>query len=242
MRKGLTGATGNLYCGLWEFEDMGFLLHFLRSSDLFIDIGANVGVYTVLAAGEVGARTIAIEPIPATFAYLLQNISINEIQDRVTAQNIGLGAEQGTVRFTESLDTVNHVATAGEPNTIEVAVNKLDAIARDKPPALLKIDVEGFETEVINGGEETLRSPRLKAVIIELNGCGERYGYDDASIHQQLLNHGFQPYRYAPRSRQLHPLDTYGDRNTIYLRDVDFVRDRVKSSRKIRIGNGRQYI
>src|SRR5690606_35151161 len=49
MWKGLTGATGNLYCGLMEYDDMAFLLHFLRSTDLFIDIGANVGSYTILA-------------------------------------------------------------------------------------------------------------------------------------------------------------------------------------------------
>ena len=47
IEKGMTGATGNLYCGLHEFEDMSFLLHFLREEDLFIDIGANVGSYTV---------------------------------------------------------------------------------------------------------------------------------------------------------------------------------------------------
>lgn len=43
ISKGLTGATGNLYTGLHEFTDMSFLLHFLRSEDLFIDIGANIG-------------------------------------------------------------------------------------------------------------------------------------------------------------------------------------------------------
>src|SRR5436305_696190 len=48
VKKGMSGATGNLYCGLHEFNDMGFLLHFLRREDLFVDIGANIGSYTVL--------------------------------------------------------------------------------------------------------------------------------------------------------------------------------------------------
>src|SRR5450432_2639822 len=47
VKKGLTGATGNIYTGLEEFSDMGFLLHFLRKTDLFADIGANIGSYTV---------------------------------------------------------------------------------------------------------------------------------------------------------------------------------------------------
>src|SRR5580658_9889738 len=47
VEKGMTGATGNIYTGLLEFEDMAFVLHVLRKGDLFADIGANIGVYTV---------------------------------------------------------------------------------------------------------------------------------------------------------------------------------------------------
>src|SRR5947209_1032427 len=50
VRRGMTGATGNIYTGLHEFEEMAFTLHLLRPGELFVDVGANVGVYTVLAA------------------------------------------------------------------------------------------------------------------------------------------------------------------------------------------------
>ena len=60
-RKGLVGITGNIYTGLHEFDDMAFLLHFLRPDDSFYDVGANVGSYTLLASGICKARTIAIE-------------------------------------------------------------------------------------------------------------------------------------------------------------------------------------
>jgi hypothetical protein len=55
--SGMTGATGNLYVGLHEFEEMAFLLHFLRPGDLFADVGANVGSYTILAAVAVERGT-----------------------------------------------------------------------------------------------------------------------------------------------------------------------------------------
>ncbi len=48
--RGMTGATGNYYCGLHEPEDMAFVLHFVRSGDVFYDVGANVGAYSLLAA------------------------------------------------------------------------------------------------------------------------------------------------------------------------------------------------
>ena len=239
--KGLTGATGNLYCGLLEFDDMGFLLHLLRDKDLFIDIGANVGVYTILASSEVGANTIAIEPIPSTFKNLIENINVNQIQEKVKSLNIGLGSKKDIIRFTQTLDTVNHVATENEIDTINVEVEKLDTIAKNKKPLLIKMDVEGFETDVLNGSEEVLKSKDLKAIIIELNGSGERYGYDENQIHIKLLDNGFKPYKYNPKSRKLIQIEHFGSHNTIYIRDIQFVMNRVKTSRKIIVG-GRQKI
>lgn len=242
MWKGLTGATGNLYCGLLEFDDMGFLLHFLRDKDLFIDIGANVGAYTILASGEVGASTIAIEPIPSTFKNLIENININQIQEKVKALNIGLGSKKDILRFTQSMDTVNHVATENESDTINIEVQKLDTIILQKKPLLIKIDVEGFETDVLEGSEEALKSEDLKAIIIELNGSGKRYGYDENLIHINLLNHGFKPYKYNPKTRKLLQIEQFGNHNTIYIKDFEFVMNRIKTSRKMSIGGRKNYI
>ena len=68
-KPGMDAATLNIYTGLYEFEDMSFVLHCLRKDDMFIDIGANIGCYTVLAGSAVGANCISIEPIPSTYNY-----------------------------------------------------------------------------------------------------------------------------------------------------------------------------
>lgn len=236
--KGLTGATGNLYCGLMEYNDMGFLLHFLRPSDLFVDIGANIGAYTILASGEIGANTISIEPIPSTFKNLTDNILINGIQNKVQALNIGLGSEKKVIKFTKSLDSLNHVATDIETDTIDVEVDTLDSVTK-LTPALIKIDVEGFETEVLNGANNILNSKDLKAIIIELNGAGNRYGYDEKQIHDKLMALQYKPYNYNPKTRVLTEVSNYSnsDGNMLYIRDKKFVVDRVESSRKIKIVN-----
>lgn len=52
--RGMTGATGNYYCGLHELNDMAFVLHLLREDDHFLDVGANIGSYSVLAAAAGG--------------------------------------------------------------------------------------------------------------------------------------------------------------------------------------------
>jgi len=243
IKKGLAGATGNLYCGLMEYEDMAFLLHFLRPNDLFIDIGANVGAYTILASSEINAKTIAIEPVPSTFKNLMENIFINQMQEKVKALNIGLGSKNGKLKFTKSFDSVNHVATENETDTIEVDVDTLDTILlKETCPMLLKIDVEGFETEVLNGADTTLSNKSLKAIIIELNGSGQRYGYDEDQIHNKLMEHGFKPCNYNPKTRQLIKLETFGTHNTIYLRDIAFVEERIKSARQIKVGSTGQLL
>ncbi len=236
IQKGMAGATGNLYCGLHEFEDMSFLLHFLRKEDLFVDVGANVGSYTILSAAHIGAETISIEPVPETFEHLMRNVALNRIQNRVMACNIALGSSKGVLEFTSSLDTVNHVATPSDKGRISVPVDTLDDIVAGKQtPILLKIDVEGFETEVMKGASKTLLQRDLKGIIIELNGSGSRYGYDEGKIHQELVGAGFAPYSYQPFERKLNRVETYGTLNTIYIRDIDRVNERIKEAAKIKI-------
>jgi FkbM family methyltransferase len=235
---GMTGATGNLYCGLHEFNDMGFALHFLRSEDRFIDIGANIGSYTVLAAAHVGAFTTAIEPVPNAYRHLVNNVLINNVMHKVNTLNLALGSSKGFLNFTSSLDTVNHVATKDEKDTIQVNVAVLDELLKkDNIPTLLKIDVEGYETEVIKGATETLSKSELKAIIIELNGSGKRYGYDESKIHETLSKAGFKACSYNPFDRRLSETETFDGHNTIYVRDMYFVKNRLLNADKVKILN-----
>lgn len=236
-QKGLTGITGNIYCGLHEFEEMAFLLHFLKEEDLFFDVGANVGSYTLLASGVKKARTIAFEPILKTYNILEKNIKLNRLEHLVVCENKGVGKELGTLNFTDVEDTTNHVINEKTKNSISVDVVSLDCFHPKLKPALIKIDVEGFETEILNGAKNILSEPLLKAIVIELNGSGERYGFNEGNIHQKLLNAAFEPYSYDPFKRKLTKLNTYGNFNTIYIRDINFVKDRLCSSPKFTIFN-----
>lgn len=235
IAPGMTGATQNLYCGLHEFQDMSFVLHALRPDDLFVDVGANVGSYSILAAGAVGARCISFEPHPGTFKHLQDNIRLNGLSGRVTAHNLGLGAARGTLRFTSGLDTVNHVLASGEASrqSIDVGIGMLDDfVAEADAPTLVKIDVEGFETEVLRGARRFLESPLLSALVIELNGSGSRYGFDEPSLRRDLRSKGFSELRYAPESRTLDPAGDACDRggNVIFGRDPGWLQQRVRSA------------
>jgi FkbM family methyltransferase len=234
VRPGMTGATGNIYTGLHEFEDMAFVLHVLRTSDLFVDVGANVGSYTILASAALGAKTIAFEPIPTTYGHLVDNIDLNGVHDLVTAHNIGVGAERGELIFTSSLDTVNHVLGAAESDiaSTKIAVNTLDETLGESRPTVIKIDVEGFETRVIDGAGKALSRDTLLAVVMELNGSGERYGFDESTLHARMLGYAFRPFTYSPFTRQLLSLEgkksTSG--NTLYIKNLERVQERLVSA------------
>ncbi|RZK39266.1 MAG: FkbM family methyltransferase [Pedobacter sp.] len=238
-KKGLTGVTGNIYTGLHEFYDMGFLLHFLKPNDVFFDVGANVGSYTILASGVCGAKTFSFEPLPETFSILQKNVALNRLESLVRLENKGIGSQPGILKFSANEDTTNHVIAADETGAsyIEVPVTDLNCYYPNDQPTLIKIDVEGFETEVLNGGEKILDDERLMAIIIELNGSGGRYGYSDHEIHLRLLAKNFKPYSYHPLERSLKELDRYGNFNTIYIRDLKTVTAKVKAAKSFHVFN-----
>ncbi len=136
------------------------------------------------------------------------------------------------------MDAVNHVLADGEQGpSIRVPVVPLDGVLAGRVPALIKIDVEGHELAVLMGAQATLADTRLKAVLMETNGSGARYGIEDSQLLEAMAAHGFAPYGYDPASRRLQPWSTSMG-NTVFVRDVAFVEARTASSRKYRLVNG----
>jgi FkbM family methyltransferase len=243
VKKGETGLTGNIYAGLHEFYDMAYVLHVLSNEDLFIDVGANMGSYSILSCAAVGATGIAFEPVPSTFNRLVENIRINNIENNVMCINKGVGSEKGAISFTNGVDTTNHVISPGElcDDVITVDITSLDEELCNHNPSLIKIDVEGFELPVLQGAKKTLENPKLHSIILELNGSGERYGFDESLILDLLFDNGFKTYSYNPFTRELDELngkcETSG--NTLFIRDKYRVQEILKTSPRF-IVNGKE--
>lgn len=243
VRHGDTGFTGNIYCGLHECPEMAFALHILRPDDLFVDVGSNIGSYSILACGARKARGYCFEPVPETYRRLLDNIHINNLEGRVKAFNLGVSDKDDELFFTSGEDTINHVVASSEAceSSIRVKVGTLDSILGDECPFLIKIDVEGFETRVIDGASSTLNNPALTSVIMELNGSGSRYGYDENAILKKMKDYGFKTYSYDPFTRTLKSLagSIITTENSLFIRDEELVQDRIASAPYTLVGNVR---
>lgn len=234
VSHGMHGATMNLYVGLHEFNDMSFVVHALRSEDLFVDVGANVGTYSVLAGG-IGAQVIAVEPVPSTFEALNDNIRLNCLEDQIFTYNMGLASKVGELLFSTQHGPKNQVINVSdcEPGVI-TKVNRLEHLLQEAIPCVVKIDVEGYEMEVLKGAQAVLSQPELLAVILELNGSGERYGFDDDETDAEIRRFGFKPAHYEPFKRKILSTDrrnTCG--NTLYIRPGDVLPERLKKAPKI---------
>lgn len=232
---GESGSTGNLYTGLMDYEEMFFLLHALQDTETFVDIGANTGAYTILASKVIQAPSVTYEPIPETFERLLNQIHINRINHLVSARNKGVGDKHTNLFFTNNHDTMNKVSIMGKfINTIEVETILLDEDLDRSKKYFLKIDVEGFEHNVIKGAHEILASPNTIALILELNDSGSEFGQSNESLHHEIIGLNFISVSYDPINRSLTPLNCYNKngKNTIYVKDINLMQSRCLSAPK----------
>lgn len=241
VERGATGATGNYYCGLHEAEDMAFVLHFLRSGDVFYDIGANIGSYTLLAAAAGVGEIHCFEPARETIPRLRRNLALNAVDQVATVHSCALGAEDGEIKFSIGADTTNHVLAAAEQcqASESVALRRFDQFYVLGRPGFVKMDVEGFEEDVIAGATKAFADPCLMGILVEENGSEARYGRT-ADMKAILAGHGFAAFKYDPFKRHLFPAGECpdGDGNVLYLRDVDQAQSRVSGAKKFRIVNG----
>jgi len=230
-----SGVQAHYFTYLEDFEEMLFLLHYLNEKDRFIDVGANIGAYSILASGQTGCYTVAFEPSLINYKFLEENVILNNVQDRTELYNFALGDknESSTIKF---MGAMTHLTNYKALNPQEVMIKKLDDFTDYSQ--LIKIDVEGYEEFVLNGASKVLHHPETNALIVELIEHN-RYGSSNKVVHNLLIKNNFFPIRYSPYERVIKRLNSWrkDQFNTIYIRDKKLVSKRLINSPKYKIGN-----
>jgi FkbM family methyltransferase len=226
------------YLGLYEEASMNFLIRYLQPEDTFADVGANVGIYTVLAGGAAGARVHAFEPFSAAYEALTQNVALNALGRRATLHRQGIGASAGTAFITTTRKGSNRIANAHADETLEqIEVVTLDDALGDDVPSAIKIDVEGYEEPALLGAQRLLGSPTCNAVIVEAISRDDHGGERVARCVAILERHGFKACTFNPRTNALVECrprvpDFVGpnDENYLFVKDVEAARRRLSQA------------
>jgi len=223
-----------------DFEELAFALHILNPGDLFVDVGANQGGWTIMVAGR-GARVIAFEPIPPTVDRLYANVLANpEIAQQIEVRPIGLGDRYGNATFIADLDTGNRLVSNGEETnrkTITIHIEPDDDALRSVDPKFIKVDVEGAELAFLRGCRETLAKQHLCALVMETFRPANYSSPALIEAEAILRGFGFVPMAYHPWTRELTPLlNPYdGKQNTIYVRNPDSLSRSLKLATPLRV-------
>jgi FkbM family methyltransferase len=163
---------------------------------LFVDVGANVGLYTIWCI-EVGAEVIALEPSRIARERLLSNLKLNGYSAEIVPAAVG--ETEGTLRLTTQLDNQNHLVLSSDSNEVEseeVPVLTLDGLVGERTIDGLKVDVEGAELLVMKGAERLLAEQRIKLIQLEWNESSlDLLKQDRTPLAELLSSHGYALFR-----------------------------------------------
>jgi len=184
----------------FEPEVENVLRAFLRPGDTFVDVGANIGIFSLLAAQIVGprGRVIAFEPVPITLEKLRANILLNNLQN-ITVVPVALSDE--TRRGFIHLDGENNSGASSfrksrnSRECVDVAIDTFDRYAEAHlatAPRLIKIDVEGAEVRVLRGMQQLLASTDRPPIVLEVSeGSLLKLGSSKEELFEIASAHGY---------------------------------------------------
>lgn len=184
---------------------------------IILDVGAQFGLYSMLAARHIGAdgRVFAFEPSPETVAVLRRHLTNNGMNGRVEIVQAAVGPEEGEVTFYMAGTHPSNTLAPTTVDPVKLTPVKVKAITvdgfcrqRQLKPTILKIDVEGWELQVLRGATEVVQDPAL-TICVEMHPYAwESAGYTAADFTSFVEANGFE---IVPLTGQSSPLTEYGE-------------------------------
>lgn len=184
----------------YDPDEMGFMEAYLRPGDGFIDVGANIGTYSLLARRLVGADglVVAFEPHHAAAARCRENIELNSLEN-VELHEAAVAESSGVVEFLDDFDVSNRIRSESDRDVRvrEVPTESLDDALAGRPMAMGKLDVEGHEVSALRGASDRLRNADPPVWQVEiLDHQLARAGATRAELVSLLVQHGFGLFTY----------------------------------------------
>ena len=195
--------------------EYAFLAAVARPNWTFLDVGAAIGQFTVFAAFSKGGRVHAFEPASENLATLRSNVARNGISDRVTIHQMALSNCTGEAEFATAsnpfmsrLDQTG--PTAGQRVVVDTLTNVVEKLGIDHV-SVLKINVAGFEPEVIEGAMPILAEERVDILVLLI-------GRPSYRAYRDLSDLGYRFFFFHPRLRRLLEISSIDDEGLIVNR------------------------
>ena len=233
----------DIYCHDHEVAERAFVRLFLKPDDVFVDIGANLGLYSVLASGIVGpsGAVFSFEPDPKAYERLLFNLKANDRTNVQTFQLALSNADETRAMqiSTKGFDAYNSFATPvcgeGTFQSRDVTCVSYDSFAGQHPvmqkAVMVKVDVEGWETMVVHGAKRHLSGDAAPVVMLEFNDqAAKSSGQPCCELYRWLQALGYSIYTFDARNRRLvpHPYqEHYVYDNVFAIKNLDYVTQRI---------------
>lgn len=189
--------------GNFEIGERKLLERLLKKGDVFVDVGANIGLFTVIAGKCVGPNglVLAVEPSSSTCEILQGQIDLNKLHNVQVCQ-VGLSNEDGELELyqgSDSNDTFNSFGTPiweGAFKPVRVPVRTFDSLMAERLAGravrLVKIDTEGWECSVLAGGKQILASPEAPDLIIEFCEKALKAGSSSCeALYRAVTDYGY---------------------------------------------------
>jgi len=171
------------------------ILSILRKDSVFLDVGANIGYFSVLSASKITqGKIFAFEPVPKTLSYLRRNIILNQLSARVYPQGAAVGNKDGFVFVTTNMHGRNRITPFRKKNCMKVRALTLDTFCREmniQRVELIKADVEGAELLVLKGGEKLISRNKPFLVLEAQENWMRRFGSNPQELFGFLHKQGY---------------------------------------------------
>jgi len=180
----------------YELKELRALKEVFPEGGTFVDIGANVGNHSLYAARFLKAgRVLPFEPNPKAFRLLIENVLLNGVEEIVDISRLGVGlSDRETGGYAMQTKKRNLGSAKMLPGQGEIAVYPGDTLLEGETPAMIKIDVEGMEMDVLAGLEGTVKAHH-PILLVEVDNAHEAAFFDWAAAHGYEVRSTVQRYR-----------------------------------------------
>lgn len=218
-----------------DWEEYNLIKDILRPDDICFDVGANIGLYTLwMSRFNLSGAVHSFEPDENNHNSFQRNIQLNDLEDRVQINRLGIADRTGTLYLTKNIDVENHLTTEKSPDAVEISIITLDDYCEQNSIVTiryLKIDIEGFELTALSGAKDLLSRGAIDMIQLEINSSLSNSGASEDELVSYLNSFGYHLASYNVSEKKLEKINYERKRENYFaVRSIDLLNEQLENN------------